>query len=110
MSRDQHYLWMRTTENEEAAYLVELLGRTIAARKSRGWSQRFVAKALGVPLERYKKYEQRSPMPLYLVERFCTLTGMDVYFFITGGRGAPLPGRDIAGGQKQLPRNRVTSH
>jgi transcriptional regulator with XRE-family HTH domain len=110
MSRDQHYLWMRATENEEAAYLVELLGRTIAARKSRGWSQRFVAKALGVPLERYKKYEQRSPMPLYLIERFCILTGMDIHFFITGGKGTPVPARDIAGSQKQLPRNRLTSH
>lgn len=71
-------------ENEELAFSKSFLERTRQLRNSRGWSQGFVADALGIPLERYKKYEQRSLLPHYLIEKFCTLHGCDVHFLITG--------------------------
>ena len=40
--------------------------------------------ALGVPYERYKKYETRTPLPHELVERFALITRVPIEFVITG--------------------------
>ena len=82
-------------QNQEVVYLLGLLQRTIAARKARGWSQRFVADALGIPLERYKKYEQRTAIPVHLIERFCLLTGTDILFFVTGKKTTISPQKAV---------------
>lgn len=71
-------------DNEELSFNISFLKRTKEAREKLRWSQTFVADALGIPFERYKKYETRSPLPHYLIVKFCTLTGTDLQFFITG--------------------------
>jgi hypothetical protein len=43
-----------------------------------------MATALGVPAERYRKYEYRSPLPHYLIERFALIVGRDIEFILTG--------------------------
>lgn len=48
-----------------------------------------MATALGVPAERYRKYEYRSPLPHYLLERFALIVGRDVEYLLTG-RVAPI--------------------
>jgi hypothetical protein len=59
-----------------------------------------MADALVVPLDRYKKYETRGPMPAYLIERFALFVGRDVDYVLTGKRAAlrsaPLPTRSQA--------------
>mgnify|MGYP006871981172 FL=1 len=37
-----------------------------------------MADALAIPLERYKKYEQRSPLPQWLVARFALLADCEI--------------------------------
>lgn len=43
-----------------------------------------MATALGVPSDRYRKYEYRSPLPAYLMERFALIVGCDLEYLITG--------------------------
>ena len=77
-----------TDENEEFIFANAFLRRTKEARERTAWTQEFVAQALGVPLERYKKYEQRTLMPHYLLDHFCTLVGVDIEWLMTGRRRA----------------------
>ncbi len=56
------------------------------ARGEGGFTQETMAKALGIPKERYAKYENRSPMPAYLLERFSLITRADIAWLITGRR------------------------
>lgn len=43
-----------------------------------------MATALGVPAERYRKYEYRTPLPHYLVERFALIVGREIEYVLTG--------------------------
>ena len=43
-----------------------------------------MATALGVPAERYRKWEYRSAMPHYLIERFALIVGRDIEYVLTG--------------------------
>jgi transcriptional regulator with XRE-family HTH domain len=73
----------------EREYRKALVARVKAARKAHGWSQEFVATSLSIPLPTYKKYESRTPIPHYWIERFCILTGTDLYYLITGHQKRP---------------------
>jgi len=54
-----------------------------------------MAVVLDVPAERYRKYENRTPLPTYLIERFALITGVTIEFLITGhakrGTAEPAP-------------------
>jgi transcriptional regulator with XRE-family HTH domain len=76
-------------ENEELFYNRGLLERTAKAREAKGWTQDIIARALGVPLERYKKYETRSTLPPYLIERFCRLCRQRDDLSLTRGQIVP---------------------
>ena len=53
--------------------------RTKALRMAHdGWTQQQMADALNIPLERYKKYENRSPMRHDLIPRFCLIVGVTI--------------------------------
>lgn len=58
--------------------------RTRELREAKDWSAEQMAIALGIPPERYRKYESRSPMPPYLIERFALIVERDVQFVLTG--------------------------
>lgn len=69
---------------DEAAFNEALCARVHSLRNERGWTSAQMATALGVPPDRYRKYEYRSPLPSYLFERFALIVGCDIDFLITG--------------------------
>ena len=70
--------------NEETAFNEALCSRVHGLRNERGYTSAQMATALGVPPDRYRKYEYRSPLPAYLMERFCAIVGCDLEHLITG--------------------------
>lgn len=54
------------------------------ARKAAGFTQKDVGEFLGIGTENYKKYEGRSPMPNYLLEKFCRLTHANPIYVLFG--------------------------
>lgn len=73
-----------TSENEELIFNNAFRARVKEERDRKGWSQVVMADMLGVPFERYKKYENRSTLPLYLLERFSKLVDRDIQYLVTG--------------------------
>lgn len=58
------------------SYVTEFLARTREARERAGYeTQAEMARALKMDPTRYSKYETRTPLPHYLLARFCQLTG-----------------------------------
>jgi transcriptional regulator with XRE-family HTH domain len=74
---------MRET-NEELLFNNALCERVKELREQRGWIAAQMATALGVPADRYRKYESRSPLPAYLMERFCLVVDCDLDYLLTG--------------------------
>jgi transcriptional regulator with XRE-family HTH domain len=70
--------------NEEAIFNDRLCARVQRLRNERGMTAAEMAIALGIPAERYRKYEVRSPLPQYLIERFAIIVGRDVEYVLTG--------------------------
>lgn len=68
----------------KAAYI----SRVKQLRIERGFTQRQMAGALQIPLERYKKYEQRSRLPPELLQPFAAIVGCPVERILTDN---PLP-------------------
>ncbi|MFN3169269.1 MAG: helix-turn-helix domain-containing protein [Hyphomicrobiales bacterium] len=58
-------------ENDELRFNEALCARVHQWRREKNWTAAQMATALGIPAERYRKYEKRSPLPPYLMERFC---------------------------------------
>lgn len=74
----------RMVENREAQFNEALCARVHRLRNERGWTAEQMATALGVPAERYRKYEYRSPLPHYLLEQFSLIVGRDIEYLLTG--------------------------
>lgn len=72
---------MTPTEFEEM-----FIARTKALRMHTGMTAQEMATALGIPFERYKKYETRTPLPHALVERFALVVRVPIDFVMTGRR------------------------
>lgn len=70
--------------SEEQAFNEALCARTHKLRNDRGWTSQQMATALGVPPDRYRKYEYRSPLPHYLLERFALIVGREIEYILTG--------------------------
>lgn len=66
------------------AFNQALLDRVKRLREGRNLTAEEMAIALDIPPERYRKYESRSPMPHYLIERFALIVGRDVEYILTG--------------------------
>lgn len=71
-------------ENEELLFNNAFCARVKELRERKYSSAEQMAILLGIPPDRYRKYENRSPMPPYLVERFSALVDADVQFVLTG--------------------------
>ena len=71
-------------ENEEAAFNEQFIKRIHRLRNERGWTAEQMAISLGIPPERYRKYEYRTPLPHYLLERFALQVGRDVEYLLYG--------------------------
>lgn len=70
--------------SREQEFNEKLCARVHRLRNERGWTAQQMATALGVPPDRYRKYEYRSPLPHYLLERFALIVGRDVEYLLTG--------------------------
>lgn len=64
------------------------IARVKALREAKGWTSEQMAIALGIPAERYRKYESRSPLPTYLLEAFAQITDADPLYVLTGKRAS----------------------
>lgn len=73
------------------------IARTKALRVLAGMTAQQMATALGVPFERYKKYESRTPLPHELIEQFALITRVSVEFVMTGRRVGAGPHPDVPG-------------
>lgn len=70
--------------------------RVKAAREAQGLTQGQVAKALGIPQDRYKQYEGRSYLPPHFYERFCIVCRTDLVWLMTGKGQKPLKPLHVA--------------
>lgn len=70
--------------NEELAFNNALMNRLRAWREEKGWTAAQMATALGVPADRYRKYETRSVLPPYLFERVCLICDASLENLILG--------------------------
>lgn len=73
--------------SEEALFNEQFIARVHRLRNDRGYTAAQMATALGVPAERYRKYEYRTPLPHYLIERFALIVGRDIEYLLTGRAG-----------------------
>lgn len=76
-------------DNEEARFNEALIARVHRLREDKGWTAAQMATALGIPAERYRKYEYRTPLPHYLIERFALIVDRDVDFILLGKTATP---------------------
>lgn len=77
-------IWGREQEFNEA-----YIARIKRLREERGWTSEQMATALGVPPDRYRKYEYRSLLPHYLIEQFAQIVDRDVAYIVTGKSASP---------------------
>lgn len=70
--------------NEELLFNNALCARVKELRVERGWIAEQMATALGIPVDRYRKYESRSPIPAYLMPKFCLHVDTDLDYLLTG--------------------------
>lgn len=72
------------SESEEFIFNNEYCDRVKRFRGETNMTAEEMAKLLGVPPDRYRKYESRSPMPVYLIAKFCRIVGCDLEHLILG--------------------------
>lgn len=93
MSRDVAALFCETRAMSEwlgqQEFNDRFCARTARLRVERGWTQEQMATAIGIPHETYKKYETRSPMPIYLIPRFAMQVDREIEYLLTGRVVAP---------------------
>lgn len=77
-------IWTREQEFNEA-----YIARTKRLREERGWTSEQMATALGVPADRYRKYEYRSMLPHHLIEQFAMIVERDIAYVLTGKAARP---------------------
>lgn len=68
----------------EAEFNEALCARVRCLRKARDWTASQMATALGISVDRYRKYEYRTPLPHFLIERFALIVGRDIDYVLTG--------------------------
>ena len=95
--------WGMAIENEEFMFNSAFCARVQKLRKAKFANADEMARLLGVPAERYRKYETRSPLPPHLIERFAALVGVDVQEVLIGRPYRPHASREqsVADGKKR---------
>lgn len=79
---------MATTQ---ALFREAFCARVQELREASGLSQAEMATTLGIPLDRYKKYETRTPLPPHLIEPFSLIVRREIEYVLTGkSRRRPL--------------------
>jgi DNA-binding transcriptional regulator YiaG len=70
--------------SHEASFNEAYCLRVKTLRERRGFTAEKMAIALGIPADRYRKYEVRSPLPPYLIEQFSIIAETSIEFVLTG--------------------------
>lgn len=70
--------------NEQLLFENALCERVKTLREGKDWTAEQMAVALGIPPDRYRKYESRSPIPQYLIPRFAAIVDRSIEFVLTG--------------------------
>jgi len=94
------------SDSEEFIFNNDYCGRVKRFREETNMSAADMADLLDIPPDRYRKYESRSPLPVYLVAKFCRIVGCDLEHLILGkprerikpvliarNSGSDIPGR-----------------
>jgi transcriptional regulator with XRE-family HTH domain len=82
--------------NDELVFNNDLCARVKQWREEKNWTAAQMATALGIPPDRYRKYEYRTPMPAYLMERFCLITDTTLDNLLRGTpRSRTVPARQV---------------
>lgn len=72
------------SESEEFVFNNALCERVKRFREETGMTAAQMAELLNVPADRYRKYETRSPLPHYLIAKFCQVVGWDLEHLLLG--------------------------
>jgi DNA-binding XRE family transcriptional regulator len=75
-------------------YRKAFVQRVRAARTLASKEPAEMAKLLGVRKDTYHRYETRTLLPHYLLEKFCDLTGQELIWLVTGRHQRPEPHSD----------------
>lgn len=81
------------TDPAESSFNAALRKRLRELRRRRGWTQADMARALGIEEDRYRKYESRSPIPIFYLSRIALFCGASIEWIVTGqeaGRKRPV--------------------
>ena len=81
------------TKKADKLYRQAFVKRTKYLREQAGFTQESMAKALRITKDAYAKYEQRTPLPHYLIGPYCEAIGHDPWHLITGKGPAHKPSR-----------------
>jgi len=65
-------------------FVADFVGRVRQIREALGKDPKEMAELMGVSLDKWRKYEKRTPLPHDLIPRFCRLTGVDIWYLFTG--------------------------
>jgi len=84
-----------------ASYVGEFCARTRRLREASGKTQKQMAIALGITPDAYRKNEDRSPLPHYLIPRFAAIVGCSIEFLMTG-QSRPSFRRSGQGGARRI--------
>lgn len=93
------------SDNEELLFNQGLCERTQRFRMEHNLTQERMAMLLRIPVDRYRKYETRSPLPSYLVEKFCLIVGCTVEELLFGVPRKSVRPQSVSEAQK--PRKRA---
>jgi transcriptional regulator with XRE-family HTH domain len=72
------------SDSDEFIFNNDYCGRVKRFREETNMSAAEMADLLDIPADRYRKYESRSPLPVYLVPKFCRIVGCDLEHLILG--------------------------
>lgn len=72
------------SDSEEFIFNNQFCGRVKRFREETNMSAAEMAELLDIPAERYRKYESRSPLPAYLIAKFCRIVGCDLEHLLIG--------------------------
>lgn len=72
------------SESEEFIFNDGYCGRVKRFREETRMTAADMAGLLDIPPDRYRKYESRSPLPPYLVAKFCRVVGCDLEHLLLG--------------------------
>lgn len=73
-----------TKDQGESAFYEAFRVRLKGLRDDLGYSQAQMAEALGISLDRYKKYEIRDKFPPHLLNKLALITHRPLEYIVTG--------------------------